>query len=396
MASQNEQQQPPAKKLTPAQKKQQELFQEMAEQLSQDFDKKLDNRLGRFEEMLAAITSSVAKPDSQPPSKKRARELADTGTVNFTTQADVHTQPHQVSESVNVPSVSPSIANLPSQNGSQPAIGQTPEVTSAIAQSQPVVNNNIASNTWLLAQTRQHYADKPTQPLPTSACDLPADPDIEDHVQQILATASHQLSQGAGKPGLFPHRYVYKGPERRRVGLNTLSVQEHVTGIFLMIDDDRVPNDIKPHLLNHIQEVLDDSCHYDWPNAVRRWSEEVFSAIAENRLKGGWKAHNTIQMMRMSMSKTYAARLPLAKDTAKDNFQRVKPPSLTQQQEILKGGPPCFNFNRPQGCSLPSGHVVNGKKMIHICTYCMFNMSAANPHSELECRNKQRFPPPQY
>lgn len=268
------------KKLTPAQKKQQDLFKDMAEQLSQDFDKKLDDRLARFENMLAAIANTGSHTDDQPPAKRKATNPADTDSHTIVTRADIHVQPPQVKEPAILKNNSVNTNTLPVQPSNNPVAGQTPEVTSAMMP--PFVNNNIATNTWLLDQARQQYPNKIVQPLPTAACDLTGDPEVDEQVQQILASATHQLAHGAGKPGIFPHKYIYKGPERRRVGLNTLSVQEHVTGIFLIIDDEKVPNDIKPHLLKHIQEVLDDACHYDWPNAVRRWSEDVFSAIAEN------------------------------------------------------------------------------------------------------------------
>lgn len=332
MASLSVEKQQVEKKLTPAQKKQQELFKEMAAQLSQDFDKKLDDRLGRFESLLTAMANPGTSEHDQPPAKKKQAQSSENDSQMIITQADVHPQPAQVKQPVTITSnlLNTDNVNPSAQPSSCPPIVQTPEVTSAIQP--PLVNNNIAASTWLLDQTKQQYGDKISHPLPTSVHELTGDFEVEEQDQQILASATHQLAQGAGKPGLFPHKYVYKGPERRRVGLNTLSVQEHVTGIFLIIDDPKVSNDIKPHLLNHIQEVLDDACHFDWPNAVRRWSEEVFSAIAENRLKGGWKAHNTIQMMRMSMSRAYAARIP-AKDPPKETVQRSRPFQNSQLQE---------------------------------------------------------------
>lgn len=41
-----------------------------------------------------------------------------------------------------------------------------------------------------------------------------------------------------------------------------------------------------------------------------------------------------------------------------------------------------------RGCSLASGHILNGKKMIHVCSFCLFNNSAAHNHAEAHCRNK--------
>lgn len=54
-----------------------------------------------------------------------------------------------------------------------------------------------------------------------------------------------------------------------------------------MTKDERVPDEIKPELYNHVEDILEDACTYDWPKAVRKWSEQVFNMIAHNRLPLG-------------------------------------------------------------------------------------------------------------
>lgn len=96
------------------------------------------------------------------------------------------------------------------------------------------------------------------------------------------------MSKGMPKDGFFPHKYIKRGDEKSLMTLNSLTLPEHIWGIFAMIKDRAVPTSIKPALLQHIDEVVEDCRDYDWPTAVRRWSEEVFSLVAENRLPKGW------------------------------------------------------------------------------------------------------------
>lgn len=44
-----------------------------------------------------------------------------------------------------------------------------------------------------------------------------------------------------------------------------------------MLKDSSVANDIKPALLDHVEQICDDCREYNWNSAVRRWSEEMFS-----------------------------------------------------------------------------------------------------------------------
>lgn len=168
--------------------------------------------------------------------------------------------------------------------------------------------------------------------------------------------------------------------------MNSLSVSDHCWAIFRMVRDESVPAQIKPHLVTHIEQVLEDSRSYNWASAVRPWSNEVFSRVAEGRLSDGWASYNEIQLLRISISQTSTAKLT----AQSDNQQGFRSGQSNFANDSLRGGPPCVNFNSQKGCSLPSGHIVNGQKLTHICAYCLFNAAAARPHSEYFCRNRQR------
>lgn len=147
-----------------------------------------------------------------------------------------------------------------------------------------------------------------------------------------------------------------------------------------MIKDTQVPNSIKPTLLQHVDEIVEDCRDYEW-SAVRHWSEEVFSLVAENRLPCGWPSTNKIQLLRISLSKVPNEKL--------SNHQDVFPrPRAAAQQDNWKGGPPCHAFNACDGCNLPAGHLLNSRRMQHVCAFCFFTNGSTFHHPEVNCRNK--------
>lgn len=208
---------------------------------------------------------------------------------------------------------------------------------------------------------------------------------IDAQVRHIMESTPHQL-KGTVPHGKFPYNYVTRDPEKKKLSFNTLTLAEHIYGIFCMIEDPEVDPAIKPNLLAHMREVAEDSCEFEWSTNVRRWSEEVFNLIAERRLPQGWNATTKIQNLRTGMSRAESARLAAHKDLPHNRRQF----STNQQTETLRGGPPCSAYNSSAGCHLQSGHMLQGKRQVHVCSYCLVNIAAAHPHSEAQCRTKQR------
>lgn len=280
----------------------------------------------------------------------------------------------------------------------QPALTLGQQAQAPVSASAQDVNKPETS--WIITQALadpqgQHRLLPP--PLPTSAHQLEHDDDLEARVSHILSSTAHHLSTNTGKMALFPHKFIQRGPERKQPAFNTLSLSEHVFGVFMMIRDDRIPPPVKPRLYNHIQEIMEDTCH--WATAVRLWSEEVFSQVAQGRLS--WASTPAIQMLRMSMARASTARInhndnnPRPAASAGSAYQGFNQNRPRFQQgtanDIFRGGPPCDSYNSPNGCNLPSGHIIRGKRMIHVCKFCLFNTSATNQHSEVNCNNKARL-----
>lgn len=145
-------------------------------------------------------------------------------------------------------------------------------------------------------------------------------------------------------------------------------VSDHCWAIFRMVRDETVPAQIKPHIVTHIEQVLEDSRSYSWQGAVRPWSNEVFSRVAEGRLSDGWALYNEIQLLRISVSQASTAKIAYQPD----HQQGFRSTNQNVYNDQLRGGPPCLNFNSQKGCSLPSRHIVNGQKLTHIYAHTAY------------------------
>lgn len=245
-----------------------------------------------------------------------------------------------------------------------------------------VNNNNPTWNAWWAMQ--QPFLSAYAYAASPGAYNEHSEPSLETQVRQIMETTPHQL-KGNVPIGYFPYKYVTRGPEKKRLSYNTVTLPEHIFGMFRMLNDVNTDPLIKPHLLAHMKEVAEDACEFEWSSHVCRWSEEVFTQVLEKRLPAGWDSTARIQNLRTGMSRVDSARITLGKEPAQRRFG-------TQQHnsEPHRGGPPCTAFNVAQGCTLQSGHLLNGVKQIHVCSYCLTNTAAAHPHSETRCRTKQR------
>lgn len=239
------------------------------------------------------------------------------------------------------------------------------------------------------------FPDAPLQRFPTSASEMRYDDALDSQVRQILATTAHNLGKGNSQPYDFPYKYILRGPEKIKATINSVTIPEHLWGIFRIMHDPKSEPDIKPCLMVHIEQIVEDAREYEWEAGVRRWSEEVFSRISEGRLASGWHSYDEIQRMRMviAQSKPITTRQQ-NQSSVKDSYTRRYPHQNQPnqpQQDILKGGPPCPEYNSSTGCTLNSGHIKNGKRLIHICSFCLHQTSASNTHPEAYCRNKLRL-----
>lgn len=369
----------------------------------------INSRFQKFEELMMRLaTQNAPDQQTQNPNKRPAPEGPPAGNTRnkasrrppanppVDTPVIINEQSAKVTKPTQKKATMAKNAAIVDMTSHTPAA-----VPSASAQLQQNVNMtanrphndpNYDMNAWLLAAAPAAPTFPGSQHLPMSAKDFTHNEHLEEQVSQIIESTANTLARGNVRPGLFPYKYVRRGPEKIKATINSVTPIEHLWAIFRIINDEAVQPDIKPYLLQHIQQILEDARDYDWATAVRPWSEEVFSLIAEGRLPQGWRSTEDIKMLRVTMSRASTARLL----PNKDQLNKDQPPKGRQQSGYVipdsqKGGSPCINFNGPQGCPQQSGHFINGRKVLHICAFCLWNTAVPHPHSEHFCRNKQRF-----
>lgn len=370
-------------------------LEDVASKLSEDFN----NKFGKMEKAIEAIAAAVSAKPPEPQTLKRPfvpnYEDHQTRSKAARTRSDT-SAPHnplnntdpQAGNSTQVPARAESAAAMNAEQSQVSHLSRQRDETAAMFSTPVNNNNNIA--TWITDQARS-LRPMSAVSLPTSTRDLKPSDDIEAQVSQILATTAHHLTSGKQITGEFPFKYVRRGHDMKRPTVNSINLQEHLWGITRMIRDESIPQNIKPQLYLHLEDVLEDACDYEWHSAVRPWSEECFGLVSEKRLT--WDDTAWVQVLRTSMSRTSTARLHQQRDNYQDQGSYQARPRQGYQQpshDQLRGGPPCPEFNNERGCSLQSGHMVSGQRMLHICSYCLTNTASVNTHPESRCRTKQK------
>lgn len=363
-------------------------------QVTKNVTAEFDSRFARLERAIEAMAGLARDKDSPPNRRKRASPKGNE-------QAQSKKKPRvekqvPVQDELSVSFIEP---EMPKRNPVQSDARNTIEHVIPAAQPQrPVlqpetqganVNNNKTWSTWLADNVTMNPSKDPQSALPLSVKDVTMIQELGSKVHDILNYTSTRIAKGnANKTGEFPFQYVSRGPEKCKATTNSLNLPKHIWGIICMIKDSAVPAAYKPALLDHIEQICDDCREYDWPSVVRRWSEEVFSLVLENRHEKGWLAKHDIQMLRLTISRDSTARLQQHKDLYPRARQAQAPAQPTP--DAFRGGPPCPDYNSTRGCSLQPGHMMHGKKMLHICTFCLMNSASTFPHPETFCRNKSR------
>lgn len=120
---------------------------------------------------------------------------------------------------------------------------------------------------------------------PSTAAGNPLyDEQVDSQVKQILTSSVHNLAKGNVQAGIFPFKYVLRGPEKRQESINSITLSEHLWGMFSIIDDPEVDPSIKPELMRHIQHIVEDEVALSHRYMLRL----TISRAATNATKPTW------------------------------------------------------------------------------------------------------------
>lgn len=386
-----------------------EIYKKVTDKITETFDE----RFTRLEQAMARMAAAMEAQAQTSKQKKRPapQDSQPMDTRNKALRSKYNPQPAEASVSFIQNEHSDSIEEEPTAmdagveqpirqsrqagrtaqaqtKGPEPGFRPTPRNGKQTNFSSQGADPNFSVNQWLInkALPCQNIPFNDSQPM--SIKDFVHDDDLSEQVQSIIANSAANITRGYVQQGKFPYKYIVWGEEMKRPSPTLLTMSEHLWAVFRMIRDKSVPSEIKPFLLSHIEQVLEDTRDYQWEGAVRSWSNEVFSRVADGRIPEGWAATQEIRMLRLSIAQVSSARLPKQREPHQPKFSQQS--VMQQSQENLRGSPPCVNYNSQRGCQYQSGHVVNGKKVTHICAFCLFNSAVPRPHSEFYCHNKQR------
>ena len=213
----------------------------------------------------------------------------------------------------------------------------------------------------------------------------------------IAAAAQGKNILGTRKKGIspnyiFPHELVERGDGARPVKRGEATREEYTLALKLMETHPLFPERDLKALSAHQALLAHDNCKAPW-HIVRRYSEEIFSRIADGRLPYGWHDKAALAAVRIDA-------------IAMANLQPDDPPPTTSSKPISRFhqdpknpydkadmGIPCVVWNRdPEACSKVGkgeSHGTHPQKYIHICGFCAYVRRIVANHPESKCISKK-------
>ena len=264
------------------------------------------------------------------------------------------------------------------------------------------------ANTQLLGATAAVNVTSPT--LPTPRVDEPTTPSLttatlrsDQHLQAAVTrrlaeieTATQQQMNNHGNN--FAITNIKSGRERTQGSLtkrthvtwpqefihnvsnaklkyDDLSHAEFSLGLLHMVNSELTQN-IKDNKMSFITQLHEDIVDIGFP-PVHEYTGIILSKIEENILS--WNDYRAIDRLREKLIFRHISNAAITKNN-------------TQKHSNVKPLVVCSTYNLGS-CSHQYDHFdLNGVAVKHICSFC-HSLGHTRPHSETQCRSKNRFPP---
>lgn len=251
-------------------KKAEEQEEQLIERITEKINASLDSKLERFFQAAQSTQKQTTIPSPNViRTRKRAREAEETVSVPApqpqTAKAKKKDQPaNSQSTSARNNQPAPPMTRQPLATPRRqpeaalgaPEVPRDPEVTCFVDDAEgrnlgqtkmaaPMnVNNPWAA--WSVYQSQSAPRYGYDAPLPTAMNNPLYDEHVDSQVQQLLASSVHNMAKGNVHSGVFPFKHVLRGPEKRQAQINTVTLSEHLWGMFRIIHDPKVDSTIKP------------------------------------------------------------------------------------------------------------------------------------------------------
>lgn len=305
----------------------QQREQEWAERITADINAGIEQRFGKLEQAMERITAAVTnhathdqpantnsqkrpndQEQSEGPSAKRVSTEDQLGSYNamshssFSGPSSTAQGPFGVEQTPLRTQPEPHLSRC-HPSGRFAELNQGHDLSDNVnkhggAHARASASDNLPWAAWSTAQQLGSQRPPNTGNRPTSLQDPVYNDTIDSQVRQLLASSVHTLGKGKVEVKDFPYKYIQRGPEKVNATINSVSMAEHLWGMFRMLHDSKTDPDTKPCLMIHMEQIVEDGREFDWASGVRRWFEEVFSHLAEGRLVNGWHSYDEIQRLK--------------------------------------------------------------------------------------------------
>ena len=174
----------------------------------------------------------------------------------------------------------------------------------------------------------------------------------------------------------WAHEYILSGLSKERVTYDQLSVTQWLAGFGRTMRDESDP-EIRKYMLDYMISLMDDANDFSWISA---------------------KASHAVLLCRMEQGEVASyADISAIDRIRRANAQKHVPHSQVSPQKFNNGKKftkitktmPCTYFNQGT-CLQKKSHETRGVLYKHICASCFASAGKTFPHSEVECKNKQK------
>ena len=209
---------------------------------------------------------------------------------------------------------------------------------------------------------------------------------VENRIQELaqMSKAGNLKSQRGGKVDVivkhrvkWPHEYVLTGINKERISYDQLNVTQWVAGFGRTIREES-DAEMQKHMINYMIALMDDANDFSWPAA--KSSHAVLLCRMEQGKIRDFSDLDAIERIRRANAQRF---LP-SQQNHTQTFQNSKRSARTTKSM------PCTYYNQ-DNCTHAKSHETRGVLYRHICTSCFAGSGKTFPHSETECKNKQRF-----
>ena len=209
---------------------------------------------------------------------------------------------------------------------------------------------------------------------------------VEDRIkelQQISKTSTDPKlkSQRGGQVEVlvknhikWPHEYVLAGSNKERVTYDELTMGQWVAGFCRTMRDESDKN-CKEAMLNYLISLLDDANDFTW-SAAKTCHAVLLCCMEQGEIKD-FTQTEAVDRVRRAHAQRHVPQ---------NNKNHNK--NSSRRDKNVKSMP-CQFFNQGT-CTHNSTHETRGALYRHICSSCFTRNTKTFPHSEVDCKSKQK------